>query len=56
LADAFKTEFDLADAFKRYFQKDEVPRISIVALEIDTTSSADDGRAVAFIHSIEFLE
>ncbi|MCP5013730.1 MAG: DEAD/DEAH box helicase [Ketobacter sp.] len=42
--------------FKRYFQKDEVPSISSVALEIDTTSSADDGRAVAFIHSIEFLE
>jgi len=50
------SEFDLADAFKRYFQKDEVPSISSVALEIDTTSSADDGRSVAFIHSIEFLE
>ncbi len=50
------SEFDLADAFKRYFQKDEVPSISSVALEIDTTSSADDGRAVAFIHSIEFLK
>jgi hypothetical protein len=50
------SEFDLADAFKRYFQKDEVPSISRVALEIDTTSSADDGRAVAFIHSIEFLK
>ena len=50
------SEFDLADAFKRYFQKDEVPNISGVALEIDTTSSDDDGRAVAFIHSIEFLK
>ena len=50
------SEFDLADAFKRYFQKDEVPTISAVALEIDTTSSDDDGRAVAFIHSIEFLK
>ena len=50
------SEFDLADAFKKYFQKDEVPKISGVALEVDTTSSADDGRAVAFIHSIEFLE
>ena len=50
------SEFDLTDAFKRYFQKDEVPSISRVALEIDTTSSADDGRAVAFIHSIEFIE
>jgi len=50
------SEFDLADAFKKYFQKDEVPSISGVALEVDTTSSADEGRAVAFIHSIEFLE
>ena len=50
------SEFDLSGAFKKYFQKDEVPRISRVALEIDTTSSADDGRAVAFVHSIEFLE
>ena len=50
------SEFDLADAFKKYFQKDEVPKISGVALEVDTTSSADDGREVAFIHSIEFLE
>jgi hypothetical protein len=50
------SEFDLADAFKKYFQKDEVPDISGVAIEVDTTSSADDGRAVAFIHSIEFLE
>ena len=50
------SEFDLVDAFKKYFQKDEVPSISGVALEIDTTSSDDDGRAVAFIHSIEFLK
>ncbi len=50
------SEFDLFDAFERYFQKDEVPSISGVALEIDTTSSDDDGRAVAFIHSIEFIE
>jgi hypothetical protein len=50
------SEFDLFDAFKRYFQKDEVPNISGVALEVDTTSSDDDGRAVAFIHRIEFLE
>jgi hypothetical protein len=46
----------LFDAFKRYFQKDQVPSISGVALEIDTTSAADDGRAAAFIHSIEFFE
>ena len=56
LGETVISEFDLVDAFKRYFQKDEVPNISAVALEIDTTSSDDGGRAVAFIHSIEFLE
>lgn len=50
------SEFDLFDAFKRYFQKDEVPTLSGVALEVDTTSSDDDGRAVAFIHGIEFVK
>ncbi|MDX1779261.1 MAG: hypothetical protein R3339_10300, partial [Thermodesulfobacteriota bacterium] len=39
------SEFDLFDAFKSYFHKDEVPNISGVALGIDTTSSDDDGRA-----------
>lgn len=50
------SEFDLFDAFKRFFQKDEVPNISGVALEVDTTSSDDGGRAMAFIHGIEFLK
>jgi hypothetical protein len=50
------SEFDLVYAFKRYFQKDEVPRISGVALAMDTTSSGDDGRAVAFVNKIEFFE
>ena len=50
------SEFDLFDAFKRYFQKEKVPNISGVALEVDTTSSDDDGRAVAFIHGIELVK
>ena len=50
------SEFDLVYAFKRYFHKDEVPRITGVALAMDTTSSADDGRAVAFINRLEFFE
>jgi len=50
------SEFDLVYAFKRYFQKDEVPRITGVALAMDTTSSGDDGRAVAFVNRVEFLE
>ena len=50
------SEFDLVYAFKRYFQKDEVPRITGVALVMDTTSSGDDGRALAFVNRIEFFE
>jgi hypothetical protein len=50
------SELDLHYAFKRYFRKDEVPRITGVALAMDTTSSGDDGRAVAFVDRIEFFE
>jgi hypothetical protein len=50
------SEFDLVYAFRRYFQKDEIPCITGVALAMDTSSSADDGRAVAFINSLEFFE
>ena len=50
------SEFDLVYAFKRYFQKEEVPAITGVALTMDTTSSGDDGRAVAFVNRIEFFE
>ena len=50
------SEFDLLYAFRRYFRKDKVPCISGVALAMDTTASADDGRAVAFVNSLEFFE
>lgn len=50
------SELDLHYAFKRYFKKDEVPRITGVALAMDTTMSGDDGRAVAFVDRIEFFE
>ena len=50
------SEFDLAYAFKRYFKKDRVPKISGVALEMDTTSSGHGGRAAAFVNKIEFFE
>lgn len=50
------SEFDLIYAFKRYFQKAEVPPITGVALAMDTTSSGDKGRAVAFVNKIEFFE
>ena len=50
------SEFDLTYAFKRYFNKDRVPKISGVALEMDTTSSGHGGRAAAFVNKIEFFE
>jgi hypothetical protein len=50
------SEYDLVSAFKRKYEKDEVPLISGIALAIDTSSADDGGRAAAFIRRIEFLE
>ena len=50
------SDYDLVAAFKRKYEKDEVPLISGVALAIDTTKSSNEGKAAAFIKSIEFLE
>jgi Protein of unknown function (DUF3047) len=50
------SEFDLIAAFQTYFEKGEVPMISGITLGIDTFSSGDEGKAVAYIHRIEFLE
>ncbi len=50
------SEYDLVSAFKRKYEKDEVPLISSIALVVDTSSAGDDGRAAAFIKRIEFLE
>ncbi|MEE9536011.1 MAG: hypothetical protein V3V51_01090 [Desulfobacterales bacterium] len=50
------SEYDLISAFKRKYEKDEVPIISGIALAIDTTKSGKGGKAAAFIKSIEFLE
>jgi hypothetical protein len=50
------SEYDLIAAFKRKYEKDEVPVISGIALAIDTTKSGGGGRAKAFIKRIEFME
>ncbi|MBI4774983.1 MAG: DUF3047 domain-containing protein [Deltaproteobacteria bacterium] len=50
------SEYDLISAFKKEYEKDEAPIISGLALEVDTSSSGNGGKAVAFIKSIEFLE
>lgn len=54
--DLVVSEYDLVSAFKRKYEKDEVPVISGIALFINTTRSAGGGKATAFIKSIEFLE
>ena len=50
------SEFNLVEAFKTYFKKKEVPVISGISLGVDTASSGDDGKAGAFIESIEFIK
>lgn len=50
------SEYDLVSAFKRKYEKDEVPVISGIALAIDTTRSSGGGKAAAVIKSIEFME
>lgn len=51
-----KSEYNLVEAFKRKYEKDEIPLISGIALAIDTTKAKNQGKARAFIKSIEFLE
>ena len=50
------SEYDLVRAFQTYFERDEVPVISGIALGVDTSLSGDGGKASAFIKRIEFLE
>lgn len=50
------SHFELLGALRSYFEKDEIPLITGIALGVNTTASREDGRASAFIRSIEFLE
>ncbi len=50
------SEFDLIAAFHTYFGKADVPMISGIGLGVDTSASAGDGKAAAYLHRIEFLE
>lgn len=50
------TEFDLDHAFRTYFEKTDVPPISGLAIEVDTSSSGDGGRASGYVRRIAFLE
>ena len=50
------SELDLLEAFKQYFDADDVPVVSGVALQADTTDSEGGGKAMATITKVEFLE
>jgi len=52
---AVTTEFAVAEAFQRFFERDEVLPISGIAIGVDTKSAKGDGSAKAFIKKIEFL-
>jgi hypothetical protein len=49
------SEFDLAAAFRTYFEKSEVPPITGINLGVDTSDAGDGGTAAAYIKTIEFL-
>lgn len=50
------SQLDLITVFQTYFENDEVPIISGIALATDTSTSDGGGKAAAFIKRIEFLE
>ena len=49
------SEFDLATAFRTYFEKDEVPPISAINLGVDTSDAGNGGKAAAYVKTIEFI-
>jgi hypothetical protein len=50
------TDFSIADAFKRYFDKSESPFISGLGIAIDTEAAKGTGVAKSYIRTIEFLK
>ena len=52
---ATTSEFAIADAFLRFFKRDEILAISGIAISIDTKSAKGDGTAKGFVKKIEFL-
>ena len=55
LAATRTTEYDIADAFLRFFERDTLLAVSGIAIGIDTKSAKGDGSAKGFIRRIEFL-
>jgi hypothetical protein len=50
------TDFEINDAFKRYFGQSDTPYISGLGIAIDTDGAQGKGTAKSFIRSIEFLK
>jgi hypothetical protein len=50
------TEIDLGEEFRKSFGRDDVPAVSGMSIEVDTTDSQNDGKAAAFLQRIEFLK
>jgi hypothetical protein len=49
------TEVDLHDEFRKSFGLNRAPSVSAISIEVDTTDSANDGHAAAFLRAMEFL-
>jgi hypothetical protein len=54
--EAVVSEFDLDQAFKSYFGKQQTPGITGIAFGIDTSKAGGGGKGGAFIKTIEFFE
>lgn len=50
------SEFDLIDGFKTFFEANEVPAVTGIALQVDTTPSKTDGKSMATVKSVEILK
>ena len=51
-----RSEYDLLDAYQKYFGKANTPAISAIAVSIDTSNSGNNGKAASFIKRIQISE
>jgi hypothetical protein len=49
------SEINLAEEFRKSFGLTSIPPVSGISIEVDTTSSKNDGKAASFLQRIEFL-
>ena len=50
------SEYDLLEAYQKYFGKTNTPVISAIAVSIDTANSGNNGKAASFIKRIQISE